>query len=551
MKKFLLLMLLWPVLSYSKIYEHQEPFTGARPLGMGSAFIAVSDDSSAVSYNPAGLAGIKYSQIGWMYSPVYISGFFRSYANFVLPLGRFYVIGLDWYHTGYDDTENGAYGVPELSYSEGKVNAGFGTRLANKLFMGFTLKVLYMSAAMDGETQGRGTGYNLNLGLLYQLNEKLRLGLTGNNLIPSFTDTKKWGMTIRYENGTENMKYEPSIRLGAAYSPVKNLNLALDLLDPLCFGAEYWFFSFLGLRGGTKYSMLNSNITLTGGISFRYWIGQLDYALNYNSALNLVHNFGFSAVWGYQAYLIDVVSVDMQGIFPSIYKSYAQKDVVRIKLKNKSQKPLQAKVGFEAEKIMKAPTEKKIFLKPNVISEIVLPVVFSEDITETRDDSVVSGNVILSYRVEDRESKDVNAQKFTLYSRNAMVWDDMDKIASFVTPQDEKVIEFTRYILQSYKAAGSYIVSKNFHRAMLMFNALGTMGVTYVPDPNNPFATSSQNIDYIQFPQETLNMKTGDCDDCTVLYCALLESIGIRTAALITSDHIFMMFDSGVLPEEA
>ena len=37
-------------------------FRGARPLGMGGAFVAVSDDENALFYNPAGLADIKTSR---------------------------------------------------------------------------------------------------------------------------------------------------------------------------------------------------------------------------------------------------------------------------------------------------------------------------------------------------------------------------------------------------------------------------------------------------------------------------------------------------------
>ena len=38
----------------------------------------------------------------------------------------------------------------------------------------------------------------------------------------------------------------------------------------------------------------------------------------------------------------------------------------------------------------------------------------------------------------------------------------------------------------------------------------------------------------------------GDCDDCTVLYCALLANMGISTALVDAPGHVYMMFDSGV-----
>ena len=38
-------------------------YKGARPLGMGGAFTALSDDANALFYNPAGLANIKENRV--------------------------------------------------------------------------------------------------------------------------------------------------------------------------------------------------------------------------------------------------------------------------------------------------------------------------------------------------------------------------------------------------------------------------------------------------------------------------------------------------------
>ena len=41
---------------------------GARPLGLGGAFVALADDSNAPNYNAAGLAYIEEIQIGATYA---------------------------------------------------------------------------------------------------------------------------------------------------------------------------------------------------------------------------------------------------------------------------------------------------------------------------------------------------------------------------------------------------------------------------------------------------------------------------------------------------
>jgi hypothetical protein len=63
--------------------------------------------------------------------------------------------------------------------------------------------------------------------------------------------------------------------------------------------------------------------------------------------------------------------------------------------------------------------------------------------------------------------------------------------------------------------------------------------------------------DRVQFARETLEIKTGDCDDLVVLYTSLLQSLGINTAFIQVRDpenslaHLFMMFDTGIPVENA
>ncbi|MBW1856357.1 MAG: hypothetical protein JRJ00_17135, partial [Deltaproteobacteria bacterium] len=42
--------------------------SGARAVGMGGAFIAVADDATAASWNPAGLTQLKKPEISFAYS---------------------------------------------------------------------------------------------------------------------------------------------------------------------------------------------------------------------------------------------------------------------------------------------------------------------------------------------------------------------------------------------------------------------------------------------------------------------------------------------------
>jgi tetratricopeptide (TPR) repeat protein len=67
----------------------------------------------------------------------------------------------------------------------------------------------------------------------------------------------------------------------------------------------------------------------------------------------------------------------------------------------------------------------------------------------------------------------------------------------------------------------------------------------YVIDPDSSYIELSENdsaVDFLQFPQQTLDFRTGDCDDLSILYAALLESLGIRTAFVTIPGHIYLAF---------
>jgi tetratricopeptide (TPR) repeat protein len=68
-----------------------------------------------------------------------------------------------------------------------------------------------------------------------------------------------------------------------------------------------------------------------------------------------------------------------------------------------------------------------------------------------------------------------------------------------------------------------------------------------VIDPNAPYSgVSETSVDYVQFGRETLKLKSGDCDDLSVLMSAGLENLGIETAILDVPAHLLMMFNTGL-----
>ncbi len=141
--------------------------------------------------------------------------------------------------------------------------------------------------------------------------------------------------------------------------------------------------------------------------------------------------------------------------------------------------------------------------------------------------------------------------RLTALSRNSMSWADDRRAAAFVSVHDgtaNKIAKLSKSVILKHPSKD---VTKNIAYARGVFATLKSYGLSYVKDPSNGFYVEGENIDFLQFPFQTLLYHGGDCDDLSILNCALLESIGIQTAFVTVPGHIFIAFDSGVTPENA
>ena len=85
--------------------QYDQLFVGSRPLSMGGAFTAVADDANAITWNPAGLPGLRRTEFTSTYAELYAMGINQSYLGFVRPFSDRIAIGLDWSSIGYDHKE--------------------------------------------------------------------------------------------------------------------------------------------------------------------------------------------------------------------------------------------------------------------------------------------------------------------------------------------------------------------------------------------------------------------------------------------------------------
>ncbi|PKL24160.1 MAG: hypothetical protein CVV47_10395 [Spirochaetae bacterium HGW-Spirochaetae-3] len=249
---------------------------------------------------------------------------------------------------------------------------------------------------------------------------------------------------------------------------------------------------------------------------------------------------------------------DLGSVFPLFYSYYDKNPLGTVTLYNDESIPLDnVRISFFAKQYMDAPRVSAEFRRIAVGEKREVPVyaLFNDMIFRVTEGTKTAGDLIVEYYYLGRQTVKTVPVTLEVQNRNAMTWDDDRKAAAFVTAKDPVVLGFAKSLSSMVRAdQGAAAVSLEFRTALGVFQALNVYGLGYAVDPSTPFASTSGSetaVDFLQFPNQTLAYRAGDCDDLTTLYCSLLEAVGISTAFITTPGHIFAAFDTGLDPDNA
>jgi hypothetical protein len=248
--------------------------------------------------------------------------------------------------------------------------------------------------------------------------------------------------------------------------------------------------------------------------------------------------------------LVRIEGVEMLGgIYPSAYQSLAYRSIGKVRVRNTSGTPVQARVSFFLEKLMDAPTESQpVSIQPGESVDIPFTAVFNDGVKHVPAITIRDGTVGVTAALES-EYDDRARARVLIHGRND--WDGTPgSLRYFVTPDDPDVIRTAREIMLKNKDSLADVPPElgSLRRAKILCDAFrGTL--VYVSDPKHL-------TEFVQYSTETLRSRTGDCTDMTVCFASLLSSMGISTAfvdvvppAHPEKSHIFLLFDTGVSPE--
>lgn len=201
MKKLSLIILLLfsSISSYSFISEMAlDPLdqTGtARPIGMGGAFISVSDDVNSLFYNPAGLADSKGLTVNFSGSNKLSIG-----VAYGTSIGNF---GLGYVSKNYDAFK---YAGIKTNYESSLLLLGYGVEM-EKFYLGLNLKTLMSQRISQTGIRdlASNTGYDMDGGLIYKMNQYTSFALLLHNF-----------MAGKYKLGSSDEAFPSSIKYGIA-----------------------------------------------------------------------------------------------------------------------------------------------------------------------------------------------------------------------------------------------------------------------------------------------------------------------------------------------
>ncbi|MBI5836599.1 MAG: PorV/PorQ family protein [Candidatus Eisenbacteria bacterium] len=304
----LLLVLTLPIPARADKYagEFLKLGVGARALGMGGAFVGLSDDATAMYWNPAGLGFLTRRQLLPAHSEEFGQVLNYDYLGFVQPLSPRETLGFAVVRLSLDNipltdslrTQPGPGGLPVPIYDEGRLIytsdsemallMSYGRVVSRRLNLGLTVKLIRQSVA-----EHSSFGFGADVGAIYTPSPSVSFGLALHDAFGTFLN---WD-TGRHERISPSLRAGTAITRGIGQDHLVTLagDVYLTFDNRRTFsqfstgkvggefhtGAEYWYRRTLALRAGFNHG------NFTAGAGGRRGRFALDYAFISNSNAGL------------------------------------------------------------------------------------------------------------------------------------------------------------------------------------------------------------------------------------------------------------------------
>lgn len=263
---------------------------GARPLGLGGAFVAVANDGNALNYNAAGLGFIDEILLSATYAQQFQGLINYNYIGGILPLAAVGALG----------ASIGILSEDADIYEEQTITVSYGKAFSQKFALGVNLKSLGTSFDENNESvrtnpyfaKFSSSALSFDAGVMVKPITGLSLGFSAENLIPADVSISE----------SDEDEVPVNIRVGLAYSLAAIadsiqqeslrdvLKSGLGLLEVafrdgaghIHAGAEVWLNQSIAVRAGYAVkSGVSSATTIAVGGSAKIPVSSLSLQLDY------------------------------------------------------------------------------------------------------------------------------------------------------------------------------------------------------------------------------------------------------------------------------
>lgn len=276
---------------------------GPRPLSMGGAFAAVSDDIYAAYWNPAGLSQLDRPTLTLMENE-YIQGVRQGFAAYAHPLDRgtwaasfngvFVPNDLER-RSGLNEndplnpitTSEGTFGASDMA-----LGVSYARKLDENRSWGATVKIIRSS--IDTYV---AHGIAADLGGLWKYRDDISLGAALQNLGPpvKFID-RSYSLPLNFKTG---VAWRPA---GTGALLAFDINKPIDDYPSLSVGTQYRVMDLLALRAGYRYRVYGNELGGISGISTGLGLSfkgiSIDYAFLPFGTLGDTHRTSLTFAFG-------------------------------------------------------------------------------------------------------------------------------------------------------------------------------------------------------------------------------------------------------------
>jgi len=352
-----------------------------------------------------------------------------------------------------------------------------------------------------------GLGYANRFVKNFELGAEFTAGVS-EAVFPKVSDTGKVGSTNLLFNASGKISLNPSYALS------------------------------IDIRPSVKYLLSLSSLKTFDGFLFG-----LGFSLNYrfgedpDSPRSIIRSIRFE-------------NVSLPLAFSAMQSYYVKNPVGKATLTNTEKNALtDVEISFFQAGYMDSPTVSETLpvLGEGESLEVPLFASYNQEVFKTEGVTPLTGEIIATYKSRGRAAEQRHSVSYDLYDKTAITWDDNRKVGAFITPADSALRNYSSFVRQAVKDETLDMYNQQLQFAVQMYAALAEIGCLYQVDPTSPFTQAQENtqlVDSVSLPRDTLKRITGDCDDLTVLFCSLLETVGIETGFITVPGHIYAAFNT-------